>query len=98
MVAATSTYDGAAYCVDRAVDLALRGAREEAAQAVVDAHRQVAASPYPHLVRDFQTYGTAAVAAIRSGELERAVTFLSLCQHVIDDMRRFESDELDMPV
>lgn len=98
MVAATSSYDGAAYCVDRAVELTIAGEIDDAVQAVVDAHRQITDSPYPHLVRDFQTYGTAAVAAMRNGELERAVTFLSLCQHVVDDMRRFESYELDMPV
>jgi hypothetical protein len=90
----TVPYDEATWAVDEALVRAASADATGAIRLVSDALAMVDRAPYPVLVRDARRFGDDAARGLRDGDGERAVEYLLLLRHVVDDMGRFEAAEL----
>ena len=84
----TVPYDEALWAVDEALARVANADDAGAVGLVSDALAMVGHAPYPVLVRDARQFGADAAAGLRIGDAERAVEFLLLLRHVVEEMGR----------
>lgn len=89
----TVPYDGATWAADEAIARAANADPERAARLVAETLAMVDRAPYPALVRDARRFGTDAVHGFGDADPERAIEFLRLLRHVIEEMERLDAAE-----
>ena len=84
-------YDEATWAVDEALTRVAGADPDGATRLVSGALAMVEAAPYPALVRDARRFGADATLGLRDGDTARAVAFLLLLRHVVEEMGRLET-------
>jgi hypothetical protein len=84
----TVPYDEASWAIDESLARVLAADPVGATRLLSGALGMVDRAPYPVLVRDARRFGSDAARGLAEGDPDRAVDFLVLVRHVVEDMGR----------